>query len=945
MAARDDLSLIERRLLNAEDRANERTEDWITEQVENLFDEARELITKRVNGAIFDVSAAASVDLTFLLSLETEFAELFDRIIPALVVPYALGAESTARYLTGADWESYLTGLGQLYDSSRVQEHLRTAHNRLRDAAAELWGEIRETLVTGVEQGLGSEDLARSIQDTFSDEHGDLSRSRARRIARTETISATNDAKLQTELDLPEELRPSYKRWIAAVDERTRPEHFAADGQTVEIDAPFDVGGEALMFPGDPNASAENVIQCRCTHVVLDSVDGNAPPPPPDSGRQYLSDERIDEVIRYFEEQGVTRNAFVASSGGANMSTKEKFTVRAFERDRKRHQILHFGRPLADLKELTADAMSETEVTIGSARIRAATLVSIPALIEAKIELTGQPDKDGFVGWSGVLAVEGDPTGDGREIALGALRWENLPLDLRWTKFDRGGHDDAVVVGRIDEIERVDGQILATGVIDTTFAEGAAVAALIERGLAGGVSVDLDDIPADQVVWHDDEYGAPEAHEPASVAATDAVAQAASADDEFALVGDINLPINDDRERAWNGSEAASRVLAFATDDDGQVDASVLRQAFLWRDDDANPETVGAYRLGYADVVGDRLEIIARGVFAVAGVLEGAMGGVDLPEADQERIRTRVTSLYEKLAEHFDDDSIVAPWVRDEAAAGITDLEDADELVASAWTEFKKSPPLPAAWFKEPTAEQLAASNGLVACDDGRIYGWIAQSGVPHEGYTRRITIEDFGNVDLTGFLMTPKELDDGSTVKVGTFTMNVGHHRDGAECETSACQFDDSRTVAGVVTVGVNDDGMWFSGAAAPWLSEWDRQVFESCRPSLHLKEQNGRWKLKGLLSVPKPGFLPEVAASAVIDRSNHALMPEMELAASAIQTPPADNVIDYRRLASMVVDEMESRKRIEVENLARVEELKARMKNFEPGELRQVEKNGVAA
>ena len=37
--------------------------------------------------------------------------------------------------------------------------------------------------------------------------------------------------------------------------------------------------------------------------------------------------------------------------------------------------------------------------------------------------------------------------------------------------------------------------------------------------------------------------------------------------------------------------------------------------------------------------------------------------------------------------------------------------------------------------------------------------------------------------------------------VKAGAFTMNAGHHRDGAECETAVCQFDDSRTVAAIIT------------------------------------------------------------------------------------------------------------------------------------------------
>ncbi|WP_219505311.1 hypothetical protein [Nonomuraea ceibae] len=104
-----------------------------------------------------------------------------------------------------------------------------------------------------------------------------------------------------------------------------------------------------------------------------------------------------------------------------------------------------------------------------------------------------------------------------------------------------------------------------------------------------------------------------------------------------------------------------------------------------------------------------------------------------------------------------------------------------------------------------------------------------------------------------------------GSLVKVGAFTMNVSHHRDGAECETAACQFDDTPTVAGIVTVGMNAGGMWFSSAAARWLSEWDRMVFAACQPSYHMRQEwGGRWALRTVLSVPVPGHPSRLAASA---------------------------------------------------------------------------------
>lgn len=37
------------------------------------------------------------------------------------------------------------------------------------------------------------------------------------------------------------------------------------NGQDQEFNKPFFVGGEEIEYPGAPNASAGNVINCRCT--------------------------------------------------------------------------------------------------------------------------------------------------------------------------------------------------------------------------------------------------------------------------------------------------------------------------------------------------------------------------------------------------------------------------------------------------------------------------------------------------------------------------------------------------------------------------------------------------------------------------------------------------------------------------------------------------------
>jgi hypothetical protein len=87
---------------------------------------------------------------------------------------------------------------------------------------------------------------------------------RAERIARTETTGAFNAGAQQAYAEENAEV----KIWLCSPDDRTRDAHLDANGQCVNRDDVFWVGGEPMMFPGDPRASAENVVNCRCTTIA-----------------------------------------------------------------------------------------------------------------------------------------------------------------------------------------------------------------------------------------------------------------------------------------------------------------------------------------------------------------------------------------------------------------------------------------------------------------------------------------------------------------------------------------------------------------------------------------------------------------------------------------------------------------------------------------------------
>jgi hypothetical protein len=80
------------------------------------------------------------------------------------------------------------------------------------------------------------------------------------------------------------------------------------------------------------------------------------------------------------------------------------------------------------------------------------------------------------------------------------------------------------------------------------------------------------------------------------------------------------------------------------------------RDAHVWYDADDKDE-FGAYKLLIADVVDGRLRAVPRAIMAAAGVVQGARGGVDLPERDVDRVRSHLAKYYAKMGD-------TAPWER-----------------------------------------------------------------------------------------------------------------------------------------------------------------------------------------------------------------------------------------------------------------------------------------
>lgn len=108
------------------------------------------------------------------------------------------------------------------------------------------------------------------------------------------------------------------------------------------------------------------------------------------------------------------------------------------------------------------------------------------------------------------------------------------------------------------------------------------------------------------------------------------------------------------RDREWDGDAAERRVRQWAGADDEPNQK--YRDAHVWYDSDKK-DNFTAYKLLIADVVDGKLVAVPRGVMAAGAVMQGSRGGVDLPKADVDRVKSHLAKYYAKM----DDEP---PWER-----------------------------------------------------------------------------------------------------------------------------------------------------------------------------------------------------------------------------------------------------------------------------------------
>lgn len=115
--------------------------------------------------------------------------------------------------------------------------------------------------------------------------------------------------------------------------------------------------------------------------------------------------------------------------------------------------------------------------------------------------------------------------------------------------------------------------------------------------------------------------------------------------------GKTSWPLADE-DTSWDSGAAHKRIMEWAGGDDPNW--SKVKSVHFWFDGE-KADTWGGYKLPFADVIDGSVKAVPKGVYAAAGAINGARGGVSIPDDDVPAVKKKIETYYHKLDKK-------APW-------------------------------------------------------------------------------------------------------------------------------------------------------------------------------------------------------------------------------------------------------------------------------------------
>jgi hypothetical protein len=179
----------------------------------------------------------------------------------AIVLFIANQSEVKAKYITD-------TNKGAIASAVAIEERnaILQADKIQQEINKTLDENIRKRLIAKKNEILTRQAIAKNIKQNLLKQ----AENRANLISE-DIVGATQSFTSYQDALLTAKLNPNnvyVKKWVAILDNKTREDHFKSDGQEVDLNGFFLVGGEKLLYPRDYNASLSQTAGCRCQTLI-----------------------------------------------------------------------------------------------------------------------------------------------------------------------------------------------------------------------------------------------------------------------------------------------------------------------------------------------------------------------------------------------------------------------------------------------------------------------------------------------------------------------------------------------------------------------------------------------------------------------------------------------------------------------------------------------------
>lgn len=213
----------------------------------------------------------------------------------------------------------------------------------------------------------------------------------------------------------------------------------------------------------------------------------------------------------------------------------------------------------------------------------------------------------------------------------------------------------------------------------------------------------------------------------------------------------------------------------------------------------------------------------------------------------------------------------------------------------------------------------------LTVSDEGRVFGHIAPWGVCHTGSAGQCILAPHSKVDYAHFKRGQHIVTaEGEQVRVGVITAGIGHAPTrGLSSSAAMAHYDNTALAAADVNAGEDEFGIWVAGAIRPDATDEQIRSLTAASISGDWRKLGGTLELVAALAVNQPGYPLAVVASGehealvaagagVMDRLKHPAVPEAEQGDVALRRALAPMLGQAKTLARLKVTRQSARERL---------------------------------